>query len=178
MHPTGYHDQKGRLLFAARRYEEGIDELRQLANPKPKCLAFLAGCLARLDRLDEAEEVVERLRELDSELTAEVHSKTIPYRYTADRQQPPEVIAARRALTERSHHTRSLVGIAAETLHWKIHRRMAPSGRSGSAGRTVWQVRPLRSSGGPWDEELGLIEPSLGDVKIKFFGGWKRCIMR
>lgn len=86
LHPTGYQDHMGRLLFADGRYEEAVEAFKKLSDPGPKHLAFLAGCLARVDRLDEAEEVVERLRERDEDMSAQVHAKMIPYRYTADRE--------------------------------------------------------------------------------------------
>ncbi len=85
MHPTGYQDHLGRLLFATGRYEQAADAFRKLSSPQAKHLVYLAGCLAQLERRDELDGVIERLDAFDDVPSARAHAKRVSYRFTADR---------------------------------------------------------------------------------------------
>jgi tetratricopeptide (TPR) repeat protein len=63
---TGWsHADLGAAYFVSRRFDEAVPELRLVIQEDPSlplAYRFLAACFAHMGRLDEAREVVERLR--------------------------------------------------------------------------------------------------------------------
>jgi tetratricopeptide (TPR) repeat protein len=68
LNPFGkYNWYFGLAKFAAHRYEEAIDLLRNVRDPSAVVVALLAANFAQLDRMDEAKSACERFFELASQ---------------------------------------------------------------------------------------------------------------
>jgi TolB-like protein len=68
LNPYGkYNWYLGLAKFAAHRYEEAIELLRNVRDPSPAVVALLAASFAQLDRMDEAESSCKRFLELANE---------------------------------------------------------------------------------------------------------------
>ena len=68
LNPFGkYNWYLGLAKFAAHRYEEAIELLRNVRDPSPAVVALLAASFAQLDRMDEAKTACRRFLELANE---------------------------------------------------------------------------------------------------------------
>jgi adenylate cyclase len=83
-HRSWYWENLGNALFALKRYDEALAALRKVQDRPPYVMGYLAACLARLGRLDEARAQAAAAIAEDPSQCVERHRRGEPYANPAD----------------------------------------------------------------------------------------------
>ncbi len=78
-----WHTQ-GEAFFVARRYEEAIGAFRKSAPPSARTYAWIAACLACLDRIEPARQIVQETLRLAPDFTIRRYLTRTRFRHEAD----------------------------------------------------------------------------------------------